>query len=36
MFSRDMRGKSSPLALAGLHALLAVGGFVMLLIFAFS
>jgi hypothetical protein len=36
MFARDMKGKSSPMALAGLHALLAVGGFVMLLIFAFS
>lgn len=36
MFFRDMKGKSSPMALAGLHALLAVGGFVMLLIFAFS
>lgn len=36
MFAQDMRGKSSPMALAGLHALLAVGGFVMLLIFAFS
>ena len=36
MFARDLKGKSSPMALAGLHALLAVGGFVMLLIFAFS
>src|SRR5688572_3772605 len=36
MFARDMKGKSNPIALAGLHALLAVGGFVMLLIFAFS
>ena len=36
MFARDMKGKSSPMALAGLHALLAVGGFVMLLFFAFS
>jgi drug/metabolite transporter superfamily protein YnfA len=36
MFSRDMRGKSNPLGLAGAHALLAVAGFVLLLIFAFS
>ena len=36
MFARDMKGKSSPMAIAGLHALLAVGSFVMLLIFAFS
>lgn len=36
MFAQDMRGKSSPMALAGLHAFLAVGGFVLLLIFAFS
>ena len=36
MFARDMKGKSSPMAIAGIHALLAVGGFVMLLIFAFS
>ena len=35
MFARDMRGKSSPMGLAGLHALLAIAGFVMLLFFAF-
>ena len=36
MFARDMRGKSSPLGLAGAHALLAIAGFVLLLIFTFS
>jgi FtsH-binding integral membrane protein len=36
MFFRDLKGKSSPMALAGLHAFLAVAGFVLLLIFAFS
>ena len=36
MFSRDMRGKTNPMPLAGLHALLAISGLVMLLLFAFS
>jgi hypothetical protein len=36
MFARDLRGKSSPMAIAGIHAFLAVAGFVMLLIFAFA
>ncbi|MGV3538668.1 MAG: hypothetical protein ACO1OQ_02595 [Rufibacter sp.] len=36
MFARDLRGKYSSMAVAGMHALLAVAGFVFLLIFAFS
>lgn len=36
MFSRDMTGKSIPKWLAVVHGLLAVVGFIFLLIFAFS
>lgn len=36
MFFRDLKGKESPWSIAGLHALLAVGGFVALLVFAFG
>ena len=36
MFFRDMNKKNSPLGIAVLHALLAVGGFVALLIFVFA
>lgn len=35
MFFNDLKKKSSPLAVAFIHALLAVGGFVMLLAFVF-
>jgi FtsH-binding integral membrane protein len=35
MFFRDLQKKMSPLAVAFIHALLAVGGFVLLLAFAF-
>lgn len=35
MFINDLRGKFSPMAVAFVHALLAVAGFVMLLGFAF-
>src|ERR1041385_7649518 len=35
MFIRDMQKKASPLAIAFVHALLAVSGFVALLLFAF-
>lgn len=35
MFFRSLRNKLSPIAVAFIHALLAVGGFVMLLAFAF-
>jgi FtsH-binding integral membrane protein len=36
MFVRDLKKKTSPLAIAFTHALLAVGGFVALLFFVFS
>jgi hypothetical protein len=36
MFIRDLKKKTSPLAIAFTHALLAVGGFVALLFFVFS
>jgi hypothetical protein len=36
MFALDMKKKNSPLAVAYLHALLAVSGFVALLLFAFA
>jgi len=36
MFTRDLNHKNSPIAIAVLHALLAVGGFVALLIFVFA
>lgn len=36
MFFNDLRGKYSPMAIAYLHALLAVGGFVVLLAFVFA
>ncbi len=35
MFFNDLRKKASPLAVAFIHALLAVGGFILLLAFAF-
>ena len=35
MFFNDLRKKPSPMAVAFVHALLAVGGFIMLLAFAF-
>jgi hypothetical protein len=36
MFARTLRQKTGPLPLAFLHALLAVSGFVLLLMFAFA
>ena len=36
MFIRDLSKKSSPLAIAFVHALLAISGFVALLLFAFA
>ena len=36
MFFRDLKKKNSPLSVAFIHALLAVGGFVMLLFFTFA
>lgn len=36
MFFRDVQNKMSPYSIAFVHALLAVGGFVALLLFAFS
>ena len=33
---RDLRGQNSPMAIAGLHAVLAVGGFLSLLLFVFG
>jgi hypothetical protein len=36
MFALDMKKKNSPMAVAYLHALLAVSGFVALLLFAFA
>lgn len=36
MFIRDMKQKTSPMALAFVHALVAVGAFVILLLFAFA
>jgi hypothetical protein len=36
MFIRDLKKKTSPLAIAFTHALLAVGGFVALLFFVFA
>jgi len=36
MFFNDLRKKMSPLAVAFIHALLAVGGFVALLVFVFA
>ena len=36
MFFRDLRKKTSPLSVAFIHALLAVGGFIMLLFFTFA
>lgn len=36
MFINDLRKKMSPMAIAFTHALLAVAGFVMLLLFAFA
>lgn len=35
MFFNDLRKKNSPMAIAFIHALLAVGGFILLLIFVF-
>jgi hypothetical protein len=35
MFINDLRKKTSPLAIAFIHALLAVGGFIVLVAFAF-
>lgn len=35
MFFNDLRKKNSPMALAFIHALLAVGGFILLLVFVF-
>jgi hypothetical protein len=36
MFFRDLQKKASPLAIAFVHALLAISGFVALLLFAFA
>lgn len=36
MFFRDMSKKEIPISIASIHALLAVAGFVMLLLFAFA
>jgi len=36
LFIRDRQNKPSPISLAAVHALVAVGGFVVLLLFAFA